>query len=817
MTHERSSSDLRRSPISVGTLAVQLLTVCVFALGALNFISCASAEESVVLKNGLSRSGAIFDFPSLNKNPFAAAGQHGKALPIIMIDDGLRRTYMYRRGMVIGDPKQVRGNQDRIEFPFKEPLNGNVIAGIGPLLGVSPFNEFGRRLVTVRGAMGENLSILQGITELTPRYVNLEALKGRPSYLWKMRIATSSLDSPTLQAIFNRRLMSPGMTRNQEIDMRLEHVRFFLGAKRYSDAREQMQALIKKFPDEPNMKSMLVRITEQEASHLINEAKQRAEIGQETFARKILRAFQPQNVGRLTRAEVRQVVEDLDKIQKSVEDAKTKLKSQVAQLDKAQADALAGIVNEIESGLSRVTLPRLSDYLLQADTASIPVASRVSLAVSGWLLGPGEGVTNLTVTTSLIKVRDLVYEYLGTENPGRRKAILEELANLEGANPEYISRILPHLLPPKEFPADTANPAIPGMFTVGLNAPPNATRAAPRYVVQLPPDYDPLREYPCILAVHPPTGTPEQQLDWWAGPHNPNLGFRGGHATRHGYIVVAPAWTRQGQSRYEYTPREHQRILVALRDAMRRTSIDADRVFIVGHGAGGTAAWDMAVSHPDLWAGMIAISSDPGKTIGHYFPNAKHVPLYIVNGELDQVHSKNNHAFSGILDDYVNVHNDAMIVFYRGWGFSFFYDEIHELFDWMNVKLHRRKEIPRELDLVSMRHGDEFFWWLEMNGMKEGTAVDPVLWSQAKRIRGKKIEATIQANNSIRISQGPAERFTLWLRPDMGLDLNEQIVVRDRRRSPLYHNYDGNFTTMLEDARQRADRKRPYWSKVELK
>ena len=293
------------------------------------------------------------------------------------------------------------------------------------------------------------------------------------------------------------------------------------------------------------------------------------------------------------------------------------------------------------------------------------------------------------------------------------------------------------------------------------------------------------------------------------------MGFRGGHATRHGYIVIAPAWTRPGQGKYEYTAREHQRVLVSLRHAMRRASIDSDRIFIVGHGAGATAAWDIAVSHPDLWAGAIPISPDPDKTITHYFPNAQHVPLYVVLGYLDKVRSKNNHAFGSILDDYLNVRADAMVVMYRGWGYAFFFDEIHHLFDWMNTASHRRKDIPRELKQVTMRQGDDFFWWLEMDGLKDTVTIDPILWDQAKRIRGTKVEADVNAENTIRIGQAPAERFIVWMRPDMGLDLNQRVTIRYKTRR-IDHDFDRSLSTMLEDVRQRADRKRPFWTKTNV-
>ena len=778
------------------------------------------AEESLELTNGLTVSGTIAELPSMNENPFGAAGGGVKAQPIVMVDDGLRRTYMYRRAMVRGEPRQVRGVERTIDFKFTAPLGGKAIAGLGSLLGVSPFNEFARRVVHVRGPKGEDFSILQGIIELNSRYAKVESLNDRPPIIWDQRIATSSIDSKTLRAIFKRRLMQPNLDPGSKLDLRLEHVRFFIDAQRFGDARKELRDTLDEFPDEAQLNKQLVGITEMEASQIIREAQRRAEVGQEDFARQIFATFRPKKVGRITRLEVQDAIAKLDKNQAAVDGLMAALRQKVGKLDPNQVAALTPLMDEIKQGLSPYTLPRMSGFSLAQNT-DLPVDSLVAMAISGWLMGSGQDLQNLSVATSLIAVRDLVAEYLATDDAGRRSSILEELANLEGAEPDFVARMLPLLAPSRPFPEGTENADVKGMFVVGRDEPAGSVEVSPRYAIQLPPDYDPLRQYPCIVALHPSQGTPEQQLDWWAGPWNQGMGyqgmgFRGGHATRHGYIVVAPAWTRPGQGEYEYTPREHQRVLMALRDAMRRASIDADRVFIAGHGAGATAAWDIAVAHPEFWAGAIPISPDPGKTITHYFPNAEQVPLYVVVGNLDRVHSKNNHAFSGILDDYLNPRADAMVVMYRGWGSAYFFDEIHYLFDWMNVSRHRsRREIPKEIDHVTMRHGDEFFWWLELDGMKDGTAIDPILWNQAKRIRGKKVEANVNANNQIRISAAPAERFTVWMRPGMGIDLNQSVIIRYGSRR-FEHTYDRSLKPMLEDVRTRADRKRPFWTSQQV-
>jgi hypothetical protein len=165
------------------------------------------------------------------------------------------------------------------------------------------------------------------------------------------------------------------------------------------------------------------------------------------------------------------------------------------------------------------------------------------------------------------------------------------------------------------------------------------------------------------------------------------------------------------------------------------------------------------------------------------------------------------------LDDYVKVRNDAMVIMYRGRGREYFPEELPRMFDWMNLASHVRKDIPQDIDAVTMREGDTFFWWLELDGLKPGTAIDPILWDQAERIRGKLATASIGSENQIRIGQAPSERFTIWVRPGMGVDLNERITVRYRSR-PKYYDFDGSLGVLLEDVRQRADRKRPFWGKI---
>ena len=95
---------------------------------------------------------------------------------------------------------------------------------------------------------------------------------------------------------------------------------------------------------------------------------------------------------------------------------------------------------------------------------------------------------------------------------------------------------------------------------------------------------------------------------------------------------------------------------------------------------GGSAAWDIAVAHPDLWAGVIPIAARSDKYTDIYWKNAKYVPMYVIGGELDGGWL----AQSSIsLQRYLRAANPLVIVEYLGRGHEHFGDEVIEIFDWM--------------------------------------------------------------------------------------------------------------------------------------
>ena len=145
-----------------------------------------------------------------------------------------------------------------------------------------------------------------------------------------------------------------------------------------------------------------------------------------------------------------------------------------------------------------------------------------------------------------------------------------------------------------------------------------------------------------------------------------------------------------------------------------------------------------------------------------------------------------------------NAAYDCTVVEFEGRGHEHFSDEILRLFDWMSRK--QRNFFPKQIDVVSNRGTDNYFWWLELQDF------DP----QGKRFS---IKANINATNGI--SVGTNGKITVWLSPEM-IDFARPINVTQngiRRQSPTAIRPDLNV--LLEDVRSRGDRKHPFWAKVE--
>lgn len=565
-------------------------------------------------------------------NPRATAG--GVDIKqILLIDDDYRRVYIPTQHLTNMDPIDVPQVTILVEQNVAEV--GHRLGSLGPVMGIKPWDKYGRRSLRMNlpKPMGP-ISIVQGITEITPTYTRVQGLRGsKPTVIWDMRIATSSIPRNVLATILKKAIPQ------DDVHARLSAVQLYLQSERFTDASKELEQIVKDFPKMKGLEREVRNQRQRGARYALKEIELRRKSGQHYFTRALLEGFPSDGVAGETLQHVKQVIGEYDERQQKLDKVHQLLSELIPQIkNKAHREFSAKMAEEIKKELTFNALGRMATLLQFGDSKEMKTEEKVSLAISGWLVGSDYGTDRLPVALSLVSVRDLVAEYLQESMEPRRKQLAKEIKSKEGGTPEQVARILRQMKPPGELPK-LVDERIYGYFqkTIpGLNENPDV-----RYLVQVPPEYDPLKAYPTIITLPGAGSTPELQLDFWAGgllwkeEGEKKYATRNGQGMRHGYITVAIDWRKPYQNKYEFSAREHYAVLTTLRDVSRSFSINMDKVFLTGHDIGGDAAWDIALAHPDHWAGVMPIVGDGYKYCDKYWQNAKYVPFYVVFGQHD--------------------------------------------------------------------------------------------------------------------------------------------------------------------------------------
>jgi predicted esterase len=545
------------------------------------------------------------------------------------------------------------------------------------------------------------------------------------------------------------------------------------------------------------------------AKRILKEIQLRREAGQHALVGKLLEGFPTQDVPGETLQQVREALSNYQAEMSGMKIVADHIGAQYNELASDDIKALVKpVVDEIIRDLNFNNVGRLLSFTQLIDDPGLTPEQKISLAISGWILGPSQAIQDFGQAVPMIQVRNVVRQYLKEPDAHKRTALLDSIRSTEGLTVPRVAAILARLTPPWSVSKETSL----GDGAYELSAVGHSEGGDFRYLVQLPPEYDPYRSYPTLVVLNGAYNSPEQELEYWAGvrPHDPEgkpLGPRQGQAMRHGYITIAVDWLKPRQYDYEFSLREHEAVLTTLRDACRRFSIDQDRVFLSGHGIGGDAAWDFALAHPDLWAGAIPFLAQVNpeeKFIQHYWENAEYVPFYFVGGELDGVKMKNN---ADSFNQYLKKRFNSTVVEYHGRGYEAYHDEIIAIFDWLG----RQKRIwPKEFKCNTMRDWDNFFWWIEAWGFPD--AVTPGNWPR-RNARPTLLEGRVLNGNKIS-ARSAADETTIWLRPEL-VDFSKPIRV-ELNGKRLTGDTTPSIEVLLEDARTRADRQRPFWAKVSV-
>jgi poly(3-hydroxybutyrate) depolymerase len=774
-----------------------LLSGLVLALWGVASVGRSVGAAEIRLKNGTVLDGQIEKLDSLIIGPKKPKEGNVPYYPIYVVTSPLKRYFVPRSQEDVLNAEAELGRPEGFKLEQLKARNSGGI--IGAVQGYpekpGPFNEYGRRTVILESAKGD-LEVIQAMTVITPEWTKLMAV----NFTWETAIATSSIPIKQLDPILRK------ITNANNPDHRQKIAVFYIQARKFEEAQRELEAIGKEFPElaarvEISRKQLHVY----KAKVALNELKLRRRAGQHDLAYIHAKEFPAESVDNATLREAREIQAEYEQKLERGEMIKADLaKLQGLLKTDPRVKEIAPIRAEIVENLNYINLDRLDAYFKLSGDALLKPDEKLALAFSGWVVGSSNAVTVLNDALAFWQARFLLIDYLRTapEAAVERTTLLTRLKALEGVGPDRIAQILPLL------PASGDTSGLSAGQAVRISVPGEEAGEENAYWVTLPFEYHADHSYPLIVALHSEQGGPQQELQgFWGGTED-----RTGQSQRHGYVVIAPEYIPKANAAkgYDYSEASHQIVIASLRDALRRFNIDADRVFLSGHGMGGDAAWDMGLSHPFLFAGVIPINGAIDRYSVYYLENGKPLPFYSVVGEKDTNLFERNATH--LMKIFMNG-TDLMHAEYRGAGPDTFYSEIHALFDWMSRL--RRDPIPRKIDVRTLREGDSHFSWFEFSGIPEN--MKGIDWSNRQRaVHALIVSAKITQANSILVTSRAA-RHRLWIPRDDGLiDFNKRLEVRINGKQVWNDFVKPDLEALLERVRTTGDRQQLFWAVLEF-
>jgi pimeloyl-ACP methyl ester carboxylesterase len=803
-----------------GLATFAMIWVAVVCAGGVTF----GQGQVVTTITGQQHEGEVFDLEKYSAGAFAFS-PFGTANRIVVINDGLRRVMLNRNGVLVPFAPSRR---NEIEFGISQKTYNGSIGNASAQLFTGPFNEHGHREFIIRDVAGKRRAFIQGITKITPRYCIVNTLSGGDNLKqWEMPVSTALINKEVLHNLLLKQVDPDDV--NDYFDI----ADFFQQMGDFRRASDELLFIENKFPDQKErIEEQRIRLAQLFGRQILDESKLRRDNNQPRLAALWAQVLDSPEFSLDIQAELDEIKSAPQKLSEAIASTRQQivdLVNSVSDLGPGQKLVADQFVEELNTELSQANINRLDAYLRVAKDASMPTGQKLALAISGWLLGSNNATENLATVESLYQVKPLVLEYLATATtPARRKEILAQLEPLEAAIPQYIDPMLKQSKPVAQQDLSNYDGSQPIEFFVEIPGPPSRPGIR-RYqcLAHLPTEYDPYRKYPLVLTLPGPGQNLETNLNIWCGTHNAALSrelgqpVRNGQAARQGYIAVAVDWRNRGQREYKYTVREHRVVTEGLYQALRRFSVDTDRVFLSGHGEGGTAAYDIGLAHPEHWAGVLGFSGLFQKYVNQYNGN-KHVglPVYAVIGEKHITASRSlensaNKWLKSKLGRFINL----TLIQYKGQLNRYFEEEVPEAFKWMNSLRRKWPSGPGfEFECKAMREGDTYFWFFELDGLPPQMKYDPELYDQTKFGTVLKMTGDIRRQNEFLLTPRNSQigvNATLWLSPDFFDFENPELKIDGH--GDFKGTVEASTETLLNDVLRRADTLRAYWVRMQCR
>ena len=184
--------------------------------------------------------------------------------------------------------------------------------------------------------------------------------------------------------------------------------------------------------------------------------------------------------------------------------------------------------------------------------------------------------------------------------------------------------------------------------------------------------------------------------------------------------------------------------------------------------------------------------------------NDPNLAIYVVSGERDRNLLSINAV---ILERMMISKKDIIYAEYKGRGVDDYYEEIHHLFDWMEV--HRLQRGTSKINVKLLRPQLNRFYWYEVQEFPEFLySNDPI--NKPKEIKDWNLVAELTTSEKSELQTlyfrgRRPDNVTLWLTPST-FDFEKRLTVQGSRGRITKQFIDQDVRAMLEDFMKRVDR-----------
>ena len=773
------------------------------ATGAFGLV-CVSKADFVYLKDGYILEGKVKRDHQIELDPLT---KEAIVFPkgFFQVDDGARRIYFLPSHAQIAE-KDLPIKEEKFTYPKTLFIpHGRPMPSIWEVIQTDEWDRQWDRSFIFKGPTGL-VGMKQHLGTITPKWARADAIN---RHRWGCMYLTREFTDECLRNLLdsNPSTMNKSDLSDAERLVRLKkRFDFWLQADREMEAFREVKAvealgLAQKDAFTSAQKSLLIFSSEKKAEL----AKRLLKSGQTDFARKSLDSirldFASERAidGRgLVLTEVDALVERNTRIKKMLQ------KIQGALVQRASlAEALADILNEYhDDGFNR-----MEEFLAQAElwersgsiSNQILISKIASLAVSGWIMGKTGVEEGDRRAASLWHLRKIMLTYLKCQTKAIRKTIWTNQLNDLIQKQAEDAALMVQYLPPFRLDKKPLNGEPIEIFPLQDAS----TRFG--FHVQLPPGYHPGRRWAMLVVLHGSGEQPVEHIAKWSKL-----------AAEEGYILLAPHWEVGGhKTGYSYSPREHAVVLNSIREARDLYRVDDDRIFLFGQDGGGNAAFDIGLSHPDIFAGVIPMSGGAFYFSSTYWRNAQQTPFYVVNGDYaGDLNIKNREIFTS----WASRSFPMIWCQYKGRGIEWFAGEMEHIFAWMRPK--RRYFSLTALgngggqgilgnEYRSLRATDNHFYWLGFGEISKNFQITGDKWNSG--IQPATVSAWVdKLANRINIrSTGCLEVVVRLCRNSRGegvVRLDAPVVILHKLTTVLQQKVEIDLEDLLEDLVARGDR-----------